>query len=138
MTTTAHIRCDLETRDRIAALSRADGITQGELMARLVADEVARRDHSGDHESTARDHGATTPGGGAEIALLRDEVQRLRLELDRAHATAEDLRTRIHEAHTVAQTQAIATAAAKPSFADRVRALLRRGRDLEDKGDTAV
>ena len=137
MTTAVHIRCDLETRDAITAMSRADGVTQGELVARLVAEEAARRDHRDDHKTTARDHSATTPDGGTEIALLRDEVQRLRLELDRAHATADDLRTMVHEAHTIAQTQAIATAA-KPSFADRVRALLRRGRDLEDKGDTAI
>ena len=130
MTTAVHIRCDLETRDAITAMSSADGVTQGAFLARLVAEEQARRDHAKDHATTAQDH-------SAEVKLLRDEVQRLRLELDRAHDEADDLRTMVHEAHTIAQTQAIATAA-KPSFADRVRHLLRRGRDLEDKGDTAV
>ncbi len=120
-TTAAHIRCDLETRDRIAAMSRADGVTQGALVARLVADELARRDHS----ATTRDH---TGDHSAEAGLLRDEVARLTAELERSRAAEADLRTLLHEAHAVAQTQAVA--AAKPSLADRVRHLLRRGERL--------
>ena len=113
----------------------ADGVTQGAFLARLVAEEQARRGHAQDHEPTAGDHGATTADGGA-ADLLRDEVARLRLELDRAHATADDLRALVHEAHAVAQTQALATS--RPTFAERLRHLLRRGGDLEDKADRAV
>ena len=132
----AHVRCSRETRDRIAALSRADGVTQAETLAALVAAEEGRRAHAATTGRAAAGHTSSEAGAGARPAqdAPRDAVDAaglLAAELERSREREADLRNLLHEAHAIAQTQALARA--KPSLADRIRGLLRRGEDLEDR-----